>query len=87
MLLFLVYHANLPLNEICTLSKDAEQIFQGPCRMQGNNALALEYYTNLVAELNQTYSLKAFLFEDNEKPYSLKTIKGKIGFPARYLGE
>lgn len=87
MLLFLVYHANLPLNEICTLSKDAEQIFQGPCRMPGNNALALEYYTNLVAELKQTYSLKAFLFEDNEKPYSLKTIKGKIGFPPRYLGE
>lgn len=78
MLLFLVYHANLPLNEICTLSKDAEQIFQGPCRMPGNNALALEYYTNLVAELKQTYSLKAFLFEDNEKPYSLKTIKGKL---------
>jgi len=73
-----VYHANLPLNEICTLEKDAEHIFQGPCRMPGNNALALEYYTNLVAELKQTYALKAFLFEDNEKPYSLKTIKGKL---------
>ena len=78
LLLFLVYHANLPLNEICTLEKDAEHIFQGPCRMPGNNALALEYYTNLVAELKQTYALKAFLFEDNEKPYSLKTIKGKL---------
>src|SRR5690606_23570221 len=41
MLLFLVYHANLPLNEICTLSKDAEQIFQGHCRMTGHTALAI----------------------------------------------
>ena len=78
MILFLVYHANLPLSEICTLRKDAEEIFQGQYRMPGNNKLALKYYTNLLAEVKKAYALKAFLFEDNGKPYSLEALKEKI---------
>src|SRR5690606_39229706 len=78
MLLFLVYHANLPLNQICALPKDAENIFEEDCRMPGNNALALAYYADLVAELKRTYDLATFLLEDKGVPYSVESLKGKL---------
>ena len=48
MLLFLVYHANLPLNQICALPKDAENLFEEDCRMPGT-IVGLAYYADLVA--------------------------------------
>lgn len=78
MLLFLVYHANLPLNQICALPKDAENLFEEDCRMPGNNELALAYYADLVAELKRTYDLATFLLEDKGVPYSVESLKGKL---------
>ncbi|MDG5800675.1 tyrosine-type recombinase/integrase [Marinilabiliaceae bacterium ANBcel2] len=78
MLLFLVYHANLPLNQICALSKDAENLFEEGCRMPGNNELALIYYTDLAAELKRTYDLETFFLEDKGVPYSVESLKVKL---------
>lgn len=78
LLLFLVYHANIKLSEICTLPKDAADIFEKQFRMPGNNGLAINYFQTLVNHCHEQYHLNTYLVENNGEAHTVSSLKGKI---------
>jgi site-specific recombinase XerD len=78
LLLFLVYHANLGLGEICKLPWDASNLFATQYRLAGNDAGAISYFTDLVKESQRLYGKQEFLLEKQDKPYTVDTLKGKL---------
>jgi site-specific recombinase XerD len=78
LLLFLVYHANIKLSDICTLPKDAAQVFNGQHHMPGNNEEAINYFKALVEECHKQYHLNTFLIENNGQAHSVATLKCKL---------
>lgn len=78
LLLFLVYHANINLSQICTLPKEAYNIFEHQFCMPGRNVAAIEYFQALVTECHKQYHLNTYLIENNGQAHTLTTLKGKI---------
>jgi site-specific recombinase XerD len=78
LLLFLVYHANIRLSEICSLPKMAHDIFSSQYRMPGNDEEAINYFKALVDECHQKYHLTTHLVENNGKDHTVATLKGKL---------
>jgi site-specific recombinase XerD len=78
LLLFLVYHANIQLSEICKLPKDAFDIFDHKFCMPGNNAQANDYFKVLVEDCHKQYHLNTYLIENKGQAHTLSTLKGKI---------
>lgn len=78
LLLFLVYHANVPLKEICSLPKDAETLFSETLKMPGNNQAAINYFVDLVAECKLRYNQNKYLVENHGKQHTIATLKGKL---------
>jgi site-specific recombinase XerD len=78
LLLFLVYHANIKLSEICKLPKDAHDIFENQFHMLGTDVDAVDYFKALVEECHKQYHLSSHLIENQNKPHSTITLKGKL---------
>ncbi len=78
LLLFLVYHANIRLNEICTLPIDSENIFSSKYKLPGNSIESADYFKQLVNECRTQYNQTKLLIENKGKPHSLTTLKGKL---------
>lgn len=78
MLLFLVYHANIGLSDICSISKDSEDLFEKKFLIAGNDIEAKEYYRMLVKECNKANSPNKYLLENKGKQHSIITIKEKL---------
>lgn len=78
LLLFLVYHANIPLSKICKLPKDAYDIFQNQLCMSGNDEPAIQYFQGLVSECKEQYRQNTYLIENKGRAHSLSTLKRKI---------
>jgi len=78
LLLFLVFHVNLKLSEICALPPNAEPLFEKQFRLPGNNDDALNDLKNLIAECRNKYTPKYKLLEYKGKPHTTETIKVKL---------
>lgn len=78
LLLFLVYHANIKLRDICEISKEANDIFESHFHIPGHNREAINYFKSLVKECHKHYLLNNFLIENNGQAHSLTSLKGKI---------
>lgn len=78
LLLFLVYHANFRLSDICRLPKEAKGIFEHLFHMPGNDERAIQYFQGLVAECNKQYNQNTYLFENNGHAHNTSTLKGKL---------
>ena len=78
LLLFLVYHANLRLEEITRLGAGSDNIFDGRYRLPGDDPGAKSYFEGLVREARSTHHPAKYLLEDNKKPYDLEGIKNKL---------
>ncbi|WP_162198179.1 phage integrase N-terminal SAM-like domain-containing protein [Geofilum rubicundum] len=78
LLLFLVYHANFKLSDICRLRKEAKDMFEHHFRMPGNDERAIQYFRRLVTECNKQYRQTTYLFENNGHAYNTSTLKSKL---------
>jgi site-specific recombinase XerD len=78
LLIFLIYHANLKLSDICVLPKNAEPLFSTNFRLPGNDADAYAYLRELIKECDAQHDNNTNLFEFRRKPHSVETIKGKL---------
>ena len=78
LLLFLVYHANLRLNQITGLGADCGNIFDSRYKLPGDDPEAKAYFTSLVKEARSGNQPVKYLLEDNNKPYDLAGIKRKL---------
>ena len=78
MLLFLVYHANLNLKTICQLDKISADLFEGKYRLPGDSEDAFGFYRSLQQEVIEAYQPVKYLFEDEGKQHTLKTLKIKL---------
>jgi site-specific recombinase XerD len=78
LLLFLVYHANIRLSDICKLPSNSEYLFPTTHRIAGDDPKAIEFYKSLVHECHEKYHQSEFLIEDNGKPHSGQTLRGKL---------
>jgi integrase len=78
LLLFLVYHANLKLRDICRLPKEVYGIFEHQFRLPGNDEQAKQYFQELVSECNKQYRLNTYLIENKGQAHSLSTLKRKV---------
>jgi hypothetical protein len=78
LLLFLVYHANFRLSDICRLPKEAKGIFEHHFHMPGNDERAIQYFQELVAECNTQYNQTTYLFENKGHAYHTSTLKNKL---------
>jgi hypothetical protein len=78
LLLYLVYHANFRLSDICRLPKEAKGIFEHHFHMPGNHRQSIQYFQNLVAECNRQYNQTTYLFENKGHAYHTSTLKNKL---------
>ncbi|WP_162198196.1 tyrosine-type recombinase/integrase [Geofilum rubicundum] len=78
LLLFLVYHANFKLRDICRLPKEVDGIFEHQFRLPGNDERAKQYFQELVSECNNQYRLNTYLIENKGQAHSLSTLKRKV---------
>ncbi|PWD97720.1 integrase [Marinilabilia rubra] len=78
LLIFLVYHANARLSEICALPKNGEPLFNNKFRLPGNDPDAYHYLHNLVKECDLRHKNQTHLFEFRNKAHSIETLKGKL---------
>ncbi|MDN5292056.1 MAG: integrase/recombinase XerD, partial [Anaerophaga sp.] len=78
LLLFLVYHANLKISDICMLPADALPLFRTKYRLPGNNEDAFEYLKSLIEECRAEYIPNNNLLEYRNKPYTPDTLKIKL---------
>ena len=78
LLIFLIYHGNLKLSEICDLPRNAEPLFNTNFRLPGNDQDAYSYLRGLIKECDARHNNKTHLFEFRGKPHTLETIKGKL---------
>ncbi len=78
LLLLLVYHFNIKLSKICTLPKDAYNIFDDQLCMPGSHGAAVQYFQVLVAECHKQYHLNTHLVENHDEAHSAVTLKGKL---------
>jgi site-specific recombinase XerD len=78
LILFLVFHANLKMGEICSLPKDAASLFETKYRLPGSDKEALQYLRHLIDECLSACNTKSHLLEFKGKPYTIETLKGKL---------
>lgn len=78
LLLFLIYHANLKISDICALPADALPLFKTRYRLPGNSEDAFEYLKSLIDECRTEYTPKNNLLEYRNKPHTEDTLKIKL---------
>ncbi|WP_025007211.1 tyrosine-type recombinase/integrase [Marinilabilia salmonicolor] len=78
LLLFLIYHANMRLPDICSLPRNAEPLYGTNFRLPGNDADAYSYLRQLINECDSRHTNHARLFEFRGKAHSIETLKGKL---------
>lgn len=78
LLIFLIFHANLGLSDICSLPKNGEPLYNTSFRLPGNDADAFCYLRELIKECDSRYNNQKHLFEFRGKPHTIETIKGKL---------
>jgi site-specific recombinase XerD len=78
LLLFLIYHANLKLSDICNLPGNAEPLFETKFRLPGSDPDAYTYLRKLIKECKSTYGSQTYLVECEGRQHNLQTIKGKL---------
>ncbi len=78
LLLFLVYHANLGLQEICSLPVHSENIFDKRYRLPGADEDAIEYFRLLVKEVVNVYPHSVYLVSHNGKAHTVDSLKLKL---------
>ncbi len=83
LLLFLVYHVNIGLGDICTIPRECEEHFDHNFRLPGHGKGAHDYLEGLINEVKQHYKLSKYLVENRGKPYTPETLKAKL---CRVLG-
>ncbi len=78
LLLFLIYHANMKLQDICSLRRNAEPLYNTNFHLPGNDQDAYSYLRQLISECDAQHSNELHLFEFRGKPHSIQTLKGKL---------
>ncbi len=78
LLLFLVYHANIMLRDICSLSVDSDKIFVENFSLPGKNKEAEAYYRELVKEAKIKYQQRKYLIEKDGQQHTVETLKVKL---------
>ncbi len=78
LLLFLVYHANIGLREMCALESDAADLFSTQYQLPGKNREAEKYYQGLVEMTAKVYRQREFLLENKGKQHTVETLKVKL---------
>jgi len=77
LLLFMVYHANIPLSKICRIPLQSEDFFdKNP--IPGNNQSAITYYKGLYKAHCKHIDNKYYLFEDKQKAYTTNSARYKL---------
>ena len=78
LMLFLVYHANVNLNEIIALKVTQGKDFAKQLRLPGNDEDAAEHLQQLVEEVRRDFQREHYLFEDNGKPFTLDSFRARL---------
>lgn len=78
LLLFLIYHANLKLSDICNLPANAEPLFKTKFRLPGNDPEGYAYLQDLINECHSAHGPQTYLLEFEGRQHDLQTIKGKL---------
>ena len=77
LLLFLVYHVNMPLSKICHIPLTSENLFDRYA-IPGNNKAAIQFYRDLHQEHCEYIDNKHYLFEEKRKKHTTKTLRHKL---------
>lgn len=78
MLIFLYFHANLKLHEICSIDADSRELFAERYRMPGNNEEATTYFQEVFDEIQQLHRPQRHLFENKGRAHEQKALQQKI---------
>ncbi|MFW5663927.1 MAG: tyrosine-type recombinase/integrase [bacterium] len=78
LLLFLVYHANMGLRELCAQEADATDLFQTRYQLPGKNREAEKYFRELVEKSATVYRQREFLLENKGKQHTVESLKVKL---------
>jgi site-specific recombinase XerD len=77
LLLFLVYHVNIPFSKICKIPLDSKNIFDNYA-IPGNNKKAIEFYKELQKSHCEAVKNKKYLFEHKQKAHTVNTLRHKL---------
>ncbi|NBC84326.1 MAG: tyrosine-type recombinase/integrase [Bacteroidetes bacterium] len=77
LLIFLVYHANIPLGKICNMQLQCRDFFES-YNIPGNNPSGIQQFQSLLTHHTDAVGNKTWLFEEKGEAYEVNALRKKL---------